>query len=646
MSRTDAALQYRAALRAGIKYYNTQVSQSRNPYPPVLDDIVNETQVSGQQVLGIREIPLFLVVGTLTSGRKAAFAGNFMPILPDDSEFAGKWINLCTSQFDEGGIRDPIKCMEFMGRFYVIEGHKRVSVLKSVGASSITADVTRILPVWSDDPKIKAYYEFTKFYKLTELYQIQFSMPGMYDRLLKKLGKTWDEVWTHDDRSLLNSLWLKVSRVVDQRALQSLNGRNASDVMLECLEVYSEDELLKADDAKLQKMISAILQDLKQDAQEGAETHISTTPEVVDKSIVRQFLDDLSRPDALHIAFIYTASPETSEWAGVHEAGRQRMEEAFENQIHVKSYTASRETADEVMETAVREGAQVIFVTAPLLMAPARRIAALYPQLKVLVCALSVPYKGIRTYYARVYEAKFILGAIAGTLCRGEPIGCVAQYPIMGTPAAINAFALGARLTCPDARVLVEWSCMPGDPCQKLVDAGARLITSQPGTVQALKDGSGLFELRDGQFRSLAREVWNWGRMYQKIVRSILDGGWEHEDGSPSVNYWWGMNGGVINVKLDQDAPEGTHQLVGILRNGMVSGSIHPFLSRIKDQQGILRLDGEQWMTPIEIMQMNWLAENVSGILPTADEVLEMSRETTRLLAIPKAEKADLTKKE
>ena len=88
MSRIDAIQQYNAAYRHGVKFYNTCIAQGKSPYPPVLDDIANETQISGQQVIGIVEIPLNLVVGTLAAGRKSAFAGNFKPILPDNSEFA------------------------------------------------------------------------------------------------------------------------------------------------------------------------------------------------------------------------------------------------------------------------------------------------------------------------------------------------------------------------------------------------------------------------------------------------------------------------------------------------------------------------------------------------------------------------------
>ena len=424
MSRIDAIQQYNAAYRHGVKFYNTCIAQGKSPYPPVLDDIANETQISGQQVIGIVEIPLNLVVGTLAAGRKSAFAGNFKPILPDNSEFAEKWISLAEAQLDGEGIRDPIKCIEFMGRFYVIEGNKRVSVLKSLGAAMITADVTRSVPVWSDAPEIRAYYEFMRFYKMTALYQIQFTVPGKYERLLKKLGKTWDDKFTHDEVALLRSLCLHFSDAVDQHTLERLPGMQACDVMLECLEVYTFDELLKADAGRLQKMIGAILPDMAIGQDEDADAHISTEPGIVNKSIVRQFLDDLSRPDALHIAFIYTAPPDSSDWSAAHDDGRRMLEEAFENQIVVKTYVTSRENADGVLETAVSDGAQVIFVTAPLLMGSARRIAALHPGLKVLVCALSVPYTGIRTYYARVYEAKFVLGAIAGALCKGEPIGC------------------------------------------------------------------------------------------------------------------------------------------------------------------------------------------------------------------------------
>ena len=65
-----------------------------------------------------------------------------MPILDEETEFAIKWSNLADAQINEG-IRDPIKAFEYMNRYYVLEGNKRVSVLKYYNAVSIPAYVTR-----------------------------------------------------------------------------------------------------------------------------------------------------------------------------------------------------------------------------------------------------------------------------------------------------------------------------------------------------------------------------------------------------------------------------------------------------------------------------------------------------------------------
>ena len=47
-----------------------------------------------------------------------------------------------------------------MGRFYVQEGNKRVSVLKYFDAISIPSYVTRIIPAREDTPESRIYYEF------------------------------------------------------------------------------------------------------------------------------------------------------------------------------------------------------------------------------------------------------------------------------------------------------------------------------------------------------------------------------------------------------------------------------------------------------------------------------------------------------
>lgn len=132
----------------------------------MLDEILSEADIQTEQNMGLVHVPLDFVVGTSTMGRTYSFAANFMPILDWETEFAVKWSNLSDAQMNEG-IRDPIKAFEYMNRYYVLEGNKRVSVLKYFNAVSIPAIVTRKIPKLSDDYDVRLYYEYMKFNEIT-----------------------------------------------------------------------------------------------------------------------------------------------------------------------------------------------------------------------------------------------------------------------------------------------------------------------------------------------------------------------------------------------------------------------------------------------------------------------------------------------
>lgn len=86
-------------------------------------------------------------------------------------------------------------------------------------------------------------------------------------------------------------------------------------------------------------------------------------------------------------------------------------------------------------------------------MDPSLKIAVEHPEVTILNCSLNAPHKYIRTYYARMYEAKFVSGMIAGAMAENDKIAYVADYPIYGMIANINAVALGAACVNPRAKV-------------------------------------------------------------------------------------------------------------------------------------------------------------------------------------------------
>ena len=89
-----ALYDYSRALKAGKKRYQASLSKGEHPYLPVLDDILSYTDIVSEVDIGLVDIPLSRIVGTKTQGRTNAFAGNFMPLMEEHTEFAAKWAAL------------------------------------------------------------------------------------------------------------------------------------------------------------------------------------------------------------------------------------------------------------------------------------------------------------------------------------------------------------------------------------------------------------------------------------------------------------------------------------------------------------------------------------------------------------------------
>ena len=152
-----AAADYKKAFKLGKKEYQARMMKGETPTLPALDDILPPRGSYTEIPLGLVQIPVDQIVGTKTNSRSNAFAANFMPILGEKTEFAYKWASLYDSHLEEG-IRDPIKAYEYMNKFYVEEGNKRVSILKYFDVTTMAGTVTRILPKRTEEKENKIYY--------------------------------------------------------------------------------------------------------------------------------------------------------------------------------------------------------------------------------------------------------------------------------------------------------------------------------------------------------------------------------------------------------------------------------------------------------------------------------------------------------
>lgn len=638
-----ALYDYMGARRLGKKQYQAAVAKGEYPYLPVLDDILSNTEIVSEVNLGLMDVPLDKIVGTKTHGRTQAFASNFMPLLKEKTEFSAKWASLYDHQIEEG-IHDPILAYEFMNRYYVQEGNKRVSVLKYVNAYSITASVIRLLPKRSDDRDNRLYYEFLDFYQVSFNCDVWFSRLGSYQKLLEAMGKKPGEVWSDEERQEFKGTYDLFARTFQSVRTEPME-LTASDAFLTYIEIFDYDMAKSRTEDQLRKDLVKIHDELMLSARGGEielveqpeEKKNSGSPSLIDWLLPSQVIE----PGMLKLAFIYTKGKDNSSWIYSHELGRMYLKECFGGKLRTEAYeNASTEPlVAEAIDKAIASGCNMIFTVAPQMAAQSVKAAVEHPEVKFFNCSVNMSYSSICTYYVRMYEAKFLMGALAAAMSETDKLGYIADYPIYGMVSNINAFAMGARMINPRAKIYLKWNDLKEHNCRKELEAegithisGEDLITPERASREY-----GLYHKKpDGTVENLAASMCHWGKFYERIVSQICRGNDARKEvkGRKAVNYWWGMSADVIDVICSQNLPIGTKRLIEFLKSSIRSGAFRPFDGVIYAQNDLVIGEEGRSLSPDEIIRMGWLCNNIIGEIPDIDQFKPEAQPMIRLQGV------------
>lgn len=636
---------YSDALKSGRKAYRSAVSRGQYPYLPVLDEILKHVDIVKEVNLGVIQIPLDRVVGTSTASRTEAFARNFMPLLEEGSEFSAKWASLSDAQVNEG-IRDPIKVYEYLNQFYVIEGNKRVSVMKFFGAAAISGEVIRKIPKKSDDLTNRIYYEFLDFYDITGQNILYESVPGTFRKILDATGGT--EKWDDDKKREFSSVYYIFRSAFKKQGGEKLP-INTGDALGAFLHIYGWDKAREYNETQMRVAIGKVWNEFEMLTQDE-EVDLVMNPREEKSSSTKKILNYLlpfNHGKKYRAVFVYDKDPEESDWIYGHELGRLYLEDCFGEELETRTVVirGPLDKADSVMEEMVSEGADIVFTVTPQLMEATLKCAVNHPEVKFLNCSLNTPHRYIRTYYGRMFEAKFLTGMIAGIMADNNKVGYLAEYPIFGAITNINAFALGARYVNPRARVLLQWSTVENsDPGEVFARENVRYLSGQDfATPDSPSREFGLYCRGKDGVTNMAMPVWHWGVFYERLIQSILSGSWDRDgkEGVKAYNYWWGMSSGAIDLILSNNVPEPTRELIDFVKQGIVKKQFFPFDCEVRNQEGTIMSPAGTRIVPEDLMSMDWLVDNVDGEIPRLPQLKEEARPVVKLSGVSSAKKEE-----
>ena len=633
MADYESSTNYKQARAIGRRFVSEHSNSDAKGYLLILDDLIGSVEITGEINLGTTEIPISKIIGTRTNARSNAFAGNFMPLLPENTEFGAKWMKLYNSHISEG-IREPIKVYEYINRYFVQEGNKRVSVLKYLGAVSIEAKVTRLIPKRDEHNKlISIYYEFLDFDRRATFDNLWFSYRGSFTRLVG-LVQAWQaehpEV-AESTADLINSSFKSFRLCYREAGFQSLP-ITSGDAFLEYLNIYGFQP-------------GRSLQEMREQVNScEAQFHLISVQDPNTVSLAEMKIDSektplsffSKKPRKLKVAFAFEGTPRTSLWTYSHDVAMKRLQRKLGDKIELitEYHVPSGESSYGPLRSLMDQEPDILFATSPNMSAGALRLSLEYPDKAILNCDRAQPKKNMITYYGKFFETAFLCGVMAGSMTRTGRIGFMssAMYHPDST-SNLNAFAIGAQLVNPTAHVLnVEMYRAQGtdqdhDEARYLLarrDVDIALCTHQLFTPQVRKGFPGVFaqlyllQTRNGYPNEcIGAAAVDWSVLYNQLVgdsftskNSILDITRSGMDSS--IHFGWGINTGMLDVLgVDSFMGHNAIRLLNIFKDLISSGKVHPFEGPIFSRERKMVLEKYGTMSLLEIQNMTWVHEAV-----------------------------------
>ena len=633
MADYDSSANYKQARAMGRHYLSEHSDSATKGYLYILDDLLDNVEICGEINLGTTEIPIHKILGTRTSARSNAFAGNFMPLLPENTEFGAKWCKLYESHIREG-IREPIKVYEYLNRYFVQEGNKRVSVLKYLGAVAIEARVTRLIPKRDESNKqISIYYEFLDFDRRATFDNLWFSHRGGFTGLVNLV-----ETWQHEHpecktatADLINASF-KAFRLCYREAGFGTIPITSGDAFLEYLKVYGFKPDRPLD--TIREQVKSCEAQFKLVSVKDPDTVNTVEQKFPSEKAALSFFS--RKPRKLKVAFAFESTPEKCLWTYDHDVARKRLERNLGDKISVitRYQVPNGESSYGPLKELMEEEPDILFATSPNMSAGALRLSIENPDKTILNCDFAQPKKNIMTYYAKFYEAAFLCGVMAGSMTRTGLLGyttTMATHP--DSTFNLNAFCLGAQLVNPTAHVvnLNLYRVDMSDPYhmearKELSQHGVdiAMCIHQPNTPLVRKGFPGVYaqlyllQTNTGHPREcIGAAAVDWSVLYNDLVgdsfktkNSILD--ITRSGNDSSVHFGWGLNTGILDVLgVDSFMGHNAIRLLNIFKDLIATGKIHPFEGPLYDRDHNLILEKFSTLNLLEIQSMKWLHEAV-----------------------------------
>ena len=329
------------------------------------------------------------------------------------------------------------------------------------------------------------------------------------------------------------------------------------------------------------------------------------------------------RSSTFKVAWIYVGPHNDAGWSQAHDQGRLYVQKALGSKVQTtyKEKVAVGPQLQQTVASLVREGYSMIFGTSYGYFD--KKLAAKYPQVKFEQATGTDTASNLSEYFGAAEDTVFLSGMAAGAATKTGTLGYVVAYPIPEVIRHANAFALGARLTHPGAKVKLVWTNSWFDPskerkaAESLVGAGADVLgqnVDSPAAGEFAQSKGVPWVGYDSNAKRFAPTSWltaavyNWGPYYLRRVKAAMNGTWK-----PGFYYGSIKDGFTGLAPYGPKVSKQTKAAIAAKMKAIENGSFYEFTGPLYDQKGKLRVPKGKRLKVQDLYAMNWLVKGVIG---------------------------------
>ena len=326
---------------------------------------------------------------------------------------------------------------------------------------------------------------------------------------------------------------------------------------------------------------------------------------------------------AFKVAWIYVGPHDDHGWSEAHDKGRLYVQQKLGSKVQTtyKENIAVGPQLQQTVDSLVRDGYKLIFGTSYGFFD--KKLAAKYPNVLFEQATGTDTAKNLSEYFGAAEDTVFLSGMAAGAASKKGNLGFVVAFPIPEVFRHANAFALGAQLMHPGAKIRLVWTNNWFDPAKEkkaaesLYSAGVDVLgqnVDSPATGEFAQSKKVPWVGYDSDAKKFAPTSWltasvyHWGPYYLRRVKAAMNGTWK------SGFYYGSIKDGFTGL-----APYGpkvtakTKRAIAAKMKAIENGKFYEFAGPLRDQSGKLRVKKGQRMTVKQLYSMDWLVKGVIG---------------------------------